>query len=112
MHVLSINETDYNTQQFDRALEYLHEVVWDDHELVTLMVSDSEFKSWWINQWNLREDVFVWDFVGYLMSSQDFSVYLRDEYRKIHDVKNITAQMPEDIIARSIKKLTQKGGVR
>jgi hypothetical protein len=111
LHAIGMTEDEYNIFQFDTAVEWLHQKVWDDTELVNFIIADHEFKSWWQLQWNLREDAFVWDYIGYLIAPDNFKAYVSQAWRDIHRVKYINLLLPEELIARSVKKISKGGSL-
>jgi hypothetical protein len=94
MKQMDMDEQIYNQQVYDTAVAWIKHHVWNDDEMVRCLTEQKEFWTWWLNQWNIRDAEFVYEFVQYLVSEQDFSQYLRDMWNFTHraDRINITLQ--------------------
>lgn len=99
-----VHDQDYNSMQFDYASDYIRHKVLNDDDVVSKITSQQEFWIWWVNQWNIREDAFITNYLEFVLAG-GFESFLNPEWQKLHDVANIKALLPEPVLKRAVQAI-------
>lgn len=101
------SEDAYSILQFNTAIEWIRYNVLNDEDVVNRILAHPDFKNWWLNQWNIREDAFIHDQLDYILSNLDFASYLKAEWLKVHQYDRIRVK-PSSIIEAVLKSVADK----
>jgi hypothetical protein len=85
-----MNDDEYCNLQFEKAVEWIKYRILDDEEVISAITSKEMFWTWWINQWNLRNDEFVTDNIYYIIAGEH-ARFLKDVWLHVHQVDRIVA---------------------
>lgn len=86
----AMSDDEYCNLQFECAVEWIKYRVLDDEEVISAITSKETFWTWWINQWNLRNDEFVIDNIQYILAG-NHERFLKDVWLHVHQVDRIVA---------------------
>lgn len=109
-----VSEDAYNLTIFNSAIAWIRANVWDDNDMVDALTNQPEFWAWWVNQWNMREDALIHEYLEYIISEDDWSDLLYPAWVNIHKVDciNLLVKQPDwiqdaysKIIHQSIKAI-------
>lgn len=105
----------YNVIVHDTAIEWIKTTISEHDEDVQRLTHNPKFWKWWINQWNIRDEVFLYEYIGFIIAKDDHSSFLLYAWEKVHDVKTIdtypstaTMQQLYDDVMRGTMHQVQK----
>lgn len=91
----NISQDAYNVHLYNQAIAWIRANVWNDDVMVDALTEQKEFWAWWINQWNMREDAFIHEYLEYIISDDNFSDILHHAWVSIHVVANINVELSQ-----------------
>jgi hypothetical protein len=110
----NISADAYNVHVYNQAIAWIRANIWNCDDMVDALTEQPMFWAWWINQWNMREDAYIHEYLEYIISGDDFSDILHHGWVGIHNVNaiNVNIQQPEwlqdaynNIISQTFKTL-------
>jgi hypothetical protein len=89
---IGISEDDYNALVFNTAYDYLSKTIPNDKFGVDLLTGSKTFWTWWTNQWERRERLFIreidLDKVNYIIAPSEVQL-IKDLWHETHEVEGI-----------------------
>lgn len=101
----------YNTIVHDTAIEWIKHSISSHQEDIQRLTRTPLFWKWWINQWNIRDEVFLYDYIGFIISSEDFTVFLLDAWQGVHNVRLID-KYPSTEMVQQLYSDVMRGNIR
>lgn len=83
----------YNVHMYNVAIAWIRANIWNDADMVDALTEQKAFWQWWINQWNMREDAMIHDYLEYIISDDDWSDLLNKVWHDTHHVRSINVQV-------------------
>lgn len=112
INACKIDADTYHILQHDAAIAWIRANIWDDDIAVNAITEQTLFWAWWVNQWNIREDALVYEYLPYLISADNWSKLLHTAWVNAHTAPDVPMSHNEwldniydKVINKTIKKI-------
>ena len=107
-----MSEEAYNVLQWNTAIAWVRENVWNDEDMVSAVITQPDFWTWWENQWNLCDEQFLIDHIEYVLYVGCSDILddeqFKTEWLLTHSVKNIEVMPHSAIMQRAYSNVLSK----
>ena len=107
-----ISEDAYHVHVYNQAISWIRANVWNDDAMVDALTAQGDFWQWWVNQWNMREDAMIHEYLEYILSPDDWSDVLQKVWHDTHHAVRLEIHQPDwlqqayaNIISHAFKTL-------
>ncbi len=101
------SEEAYHSMQFNTAIAWLRYAVIADEDVVNKILAHPLFKPWWINQWNIRDEDWLCEWMQFVVADGHEEM-LKEVWLRSHEVQNIKMQPPLKMLDEVLAEVTKQ----